>query len=288
MADDPKKPIPLDRDKRLLEKIEQLIANPPEGSVVLEITPGIARHLIDVYNTHNRTAKPGAIKRYHQDMELGAWWLNGENLKFTNKGRLGDGQNRLLACLRADKPFKSHVVFGIPDEYFFSIDQGRVRGPTDVLYLEGVTDANVAQAVRWAELIASNSVKRRHTFAANEIRSLWRNKHKGVADFIDEAKRIRVRNKQPVPLVAAVLYHCDKVDSAFAGEFSFAWEAGTYEPRFRPIGTMQGELVKLSNTGSGRIHDVVRAAMIINAWNAAHTGSGRIRWTIDLPFPTIK
>lgn len=149
--DDPKKVIPFDRDKALIERIEKLIANPPEGSVVLEYTPGVATHEIEHRRgIHNRPRKTSAIVRYAVDMAKDEWLLNGSTIVYTDWGLLGDGQNRLIACRRADRPFKTHVVFGVPHEYFYSMDQGRVRGPADVLHIAGVPNSNIVYpAVRW-------------------------------------------------------------------------------------------------------------------------------------------
>lgn len=285
--------IALDRDERLIARIETLMADPPEGSVVLEITPAVAKHALKHWNSRNRREKPSAVKRYTEDMRNHRWALNGSTVVFTNALRLGDGQNRMMACVRADIAFKVHVVFGVPDEYFFTIDQGKVRNPDDVLHLEGVTNSRIiAQAVRWAELLATGRAKQRTIFTPREILELWRSKHKAVEDFYAEARRIASRNRQPTGLVMACLYTFDKIDSDFAAEFSEQWEMGTYQPRFRAIGTMQVELLKLSNIASGRIHDVVRAAMIVNAWNACRKGTGSygavIRWDKNKPFPKIE
>jgi len=280
-------------DRELIERIEQLMANPPEGSVVLKITPDVARHILKHWHgTHNRREKPGNIKRYQGDMATGGWRLNGSTIVFTDRHLLGDGQNRLIACIRADMPFITDVRFGIDHEVFDTMDQGRMRNPDDILHIEGVPDSrNVWQAVRWAELLETNKVRLRTTFRPTEILRLYRNKHKAVGDFMPEARRIARFNRQPVGLVAAMLYTFDKVDPDFIVEFTEAWAVGAGEPRFVPLKKMQEGLNKLSNAGSGRIHDVVRAAMIINAWNACRAGKqgkGTILWDLQQAFPAIR
>src|SRR5262245_49440085 len=107
--------------------------NPPDGSVVMEITPGVAAHIWERWRgTHNRREKPAAIKRYAGDMaKPDGWFLNGSTILFTDEHLLGDGQNRILACIRANELFKTHVVFGVPHLYFHTIDQGRVRSSGD-------------------------------------------------------------------------------------------------------------------------------------------------------------
>lgn len=281
-----------DRDKQLIERIELLMNNPPEGSIVLEFTPGVARHILKNFHGKNRREKPSSIKRYQLDMADDEWKLNGSTIVFTDLHMLGDGQNRMMACSRAEKPFKSHVIFNVSHEHFATIDQGRVRDPNDVLHIYGVANSLVvSQAVRWAELIETNKVPRRTSFRPKEVLDLYKTKHKRVEDFLPEARRIYSRTRQPVGMVAALLYTFDKVDSDFAADFADAWALGTYGAPFISIGRMQAELTKLSNIGSGRVHDVVRAAMIINAWNSAHegkAGNGRVKWDPGLPFPMIR
>jgi hypothetical protein len=293
--------ITLDRDQRLIERIEQLMANPPEGSVVLEITPGVARHALQYWlGTHNRREKPAAIQRYQTDIATGNWHLNGSTVVFTDQHLLGDGQNRLKACIRADRPLKTHVVFGVPHEYFYSMDQGRARSPIDVLEIEGVPHpGDVKQAVRWAELIRTKPVGAptlpRTTFSSPDILKLYRESYRDVADFRPEARAIYRERRQPVGMVMALLYYFDKKDPELAADFAASWAGGPYEARFQAISTMEIEVERIRRNSNGRVHDVVRAAMVINAWNAVRGGKkGRnIRWEIPpkdragVPFPDI-
>jgi hypothetical protein len=122
----------LDRraEQDILDRIEALIQTgaAESPSHIFAITPWIAERLIERYNTgdlpgpdgrwHNRTRKPSKIKEFSDDMIDDQWMLTGDTLKFSSKGRLRDGQNRLFACIRANKPFRTHVVFGIDDDVF--------------------------------------------------------------------------------------------------------------------------------------------------------------------------
>jgi hypothetical protein len=288
--------VPLNPD---IERIKALMENPPEGSVVLTITPDVARYiLLNWRGRHNRREKPAAVRRYANDMADPSpppegWLLNGSTVVFTDQHLLGDGQNRMIACIRANQPFTTHIIFGVPHEYFFSMDQGRVRGPGDVLEIEGVANAKiVAQAVRWAELLETSKVFGRTVFTGKEILDLYRKKHKTVEDFLPEARAIFRLNRQPLPVVMAVLYTFDKIDSDLAAEYSRAWAEGTYSPRFASIGTMQTEIERIKRLSTGRVHEAVRLAIIINSWNSVRIGLkgrlGKIKWDKSKPFPRIR
>lgn len=282
-------------DKKLIERIKDLMHTHKndEGSIILEITPQAALHVLQNWRGgHNRVEKPKAIRRYQADMENDDWLLNGSTVVFTDQHLLGDGQNRMAACIRAVKPFRTHVVFGVPQRYFRSIDQGRVRGPGDLLKISGVSNsAHVAQAVRWAELLETGKVPRRITFDAPAILRLYETKHDAVRDWLEEARAVHRLHGQPTGMVMALLYSFDKVDPELAADFGEAWGTGTVTARFRAITAMQTETTRLKNQTAGRVHDVVRVAMIINAWNAIRRGQkGRgsiIRWTLDQRFPDI-
>jgi hypothetical protein len=310
MADDedPKKKIvPLDPDQRLIERLQELM-NLPEGSpsVIVTFTPGVARWIDDNLNTKNRRKRPSAIKRYAAEMAAGKWVLNGSTVVFTDKHWLGDGQNRLVACWRSGRPFTTHCVFGVPAEFFYSIDQGRPRTPPDHLYLEGVHEntVDIHAAVRWAELIrtAEKSLKRT-TFTSPEVLELWAGPLRAVKDFLPEARAITRTQGQPKGMVMALLYHFDLIDSDLAADFAEAWAAGGNQPRFLPIRQMQMAIDEIKQLSSGRrvgvdrtiakggrVNEVVRCAMIINAWNLVRAGKtrGAIRWDPTMAFPKIQ
>lgn len=288
-------PIPLDRDQRIIDKVKEMLANPPEGSVVLEITPHVAQWIMTNLHGRNRRRKGKAIQQYAEDIRHGFWTLNGATIVFTDVQRLGDGQNRLIACIRAEKAFKTHVVFGIDDRCFDTIDQGRVRNASDLLHLDGVVNSTlVMPAVRWAQLLESGTVKRRTVFSPRQILELYHSKHKAVEDWVAEARAIYKINHQPIGMVMALLYCGDKVAPEFASDFAEAWGAGVFDPDFSPIAKLEAETTKLRLQQNGRVHEVVRMAMMVNTWNACRAGlKGRgnvIRWELHArkPFPTMQ
>jgi hypothetical protein len=96
-----------------MDQIHEWIKKPPETSRVVTITPKAAATILGIgtdtpgLNSHNRGRKPGKIKEYAEDMTKGTWHLTGDTIKFTKSGLLGDGQNRLYACVQGAQ--------GVPD-----------------------------------------------------------------------------------------------------------------------------------------------------------------------------
>jgi hypothetical protein len=281
-------------DELTWDELERLIAEPPPHSVPRMITPKIALRILETYNLKNRPPRQQQIRRYMAAMATSGWKFNGATIVFTDNSRLGDGQNRLWACVRSEQAFATHIVFGIPDDSFDTIDAGKARDHADVLTLLGAEfPRDTANGVKWAEWFETNKVKNRPLITPQEIGQLYKNKHKGVEDFIKEARKIARANEQTIGMVAGFLYHVTKIDPDLAADFAEAWSTGTRPPRFYAITQMQTHLASMRKAGAvgGHRHEVIRAAMAVNAWNAAHLDRRLgmpIKWDHSKPFPTFK
>jgi len=127
--------------KKDIYKLKSLIENPPETSLIMEITPNMAHYVINELNKNNRPVKPAHLVRYARDMANNNWGLTGETIKFGLDGLLKDGQNRLMACFKSGCSFKSHVVFGVKPETFHQMDVGATRDGTDMFHIMGVPNS---------------------------------------------------------------------------------------------------------------------------------------------------
>jgi hypothetical protein len=121
------------------------------------ITPKKANAYL-CHNTRNRVYRQRAVDRYAKLMADGKWKYNGDTIRFSADGVLLDGQQRLMACLKAKKPFETLVVRSLPAERFVSIDSHAARTAGDVLSVEKVPYHNyVAAAARLCLLMDSGS-----------------------------------------------------------------------------------------------------------------------------------
>lgn len=66
-----------------------------------------------------------------------AWKMNGEAIKFSNTGRLLDGQHRLLACVESGCSVRTLVIRGLPEDTQETMDAGKSRTMANVLELKG-------------------------------------------------------------------------------------------------------------------------------------------------------
>jgi hypothetical protein len=259
-----------------LAELEVFLANPPETSRVVEIDPSSAANILAERNKGNRPPKPNKVQQFAADMTKGAWGLTGDTLKFAPDGRLLDGQNRLAAAVRANKPFKTHVVFGIDAALFGRMDIGKPRNPADILHIAGYKYAStLASALRWAFLLDTNPYNR-ETFRPEFVLELARDHYPDIEGSIKDGRDINRQFAHPAGQAAALMYKFSKSDKAKAEDFLQAWLKGQRNGKYQIIDTMQALLHSQKANNNGRIHELTRAAVIIKAWNifkAGHKGS---------------
>lgn len=115
---------------------------------VAEITPELAKNILENRNAGNRPLKAAHIKMLMTTLKRDEWMLNGESIAFSESGRLLDGQHRLTACVNSGKSFKTVVIKGIEDDAAFgTIDIGKPRSVTDLMSLQGLPKAPLFSAI---------------------------------------------------------------------------------------------------------------------------------------------
>jgi hypothetical protein len=118
----------------------------PARSSIIVITPSQGAAILKEYNTKNRAFQSGVIDRVKHALVVGDWKCNGETIIFSSSGVLLDGQNRLKACVLADVPITTWVVFGADPDVFPTIDRGRNRGLGDDLSIRKEPNYSLAAA----------------------------------------------------------------------------------------------------------------------------------------------
>ena len=195
------------------------------------------------------------------------WGLTGDTVKFSDEGRLRDGQNRMMACVRAGKPFTTHVVFGIDDDLFHVMDTGKPRGVSDVLSIAGYTNTVVlAAALRWARVFDTDP-NGRDCLSNEEALELIRGDYADIEASLPIGMRLCSQYNHPSGQMAALHRLFSKVEGAVANEFFAAWSSGNRAGRQKAIGCLQDNLARVKDSNHGRIHDTIRAAMVVKGWN---------------------
>lgn len=145
----------------------------PTSSVSTEITiitPEIAKQWLG-QNVKNRKATGSTVSKYARDMKTGKWQLTGDSIKFDVHRNLLDGQHRLMACVSADTPFQTFVVYGLPSIAQDVMDIGKVRRADDVLHLKGLHNTTATVAALRVLLAERDEVSKpnTHTYSTAQI-----------------------------------------------------------------------------------------------------------------------
>jgi hypothetical protein len=262
--------------KAQIEALQNLIKHPPSTSRIIEFSPSLSEHILTNFSRDNRPTKPAKIKRYAQDILNGRWGLTGDTIKFGSNGILRDGQNRLAASVRAGRPIISHVVFGIDPDLFTRMDIGKNRTPADVFSIAGIPYAtHVAGAVRWLLILMStNSGDRGAQFSNEELLKAYREKFDTdkLEHSIQSALAVRRSTRHPVAPLAALHYIFSEKNRPKADSFYDEWAMDRAKRARAPTRYLQRRLVEVARQSNQRLHENVRNAFIIKAWNAYLAG----------------
>lgn len=280
-------------EDKILLAIRKYIGNPPETSKLIEFTPNISSWVLENINVGNRTKKPQKIREYADDMAAAAWGITGATVVFGEDGRLKDGQNRLMACVQSGCNFRTHVVFGIDPSLFGKMDIGKVRNPGDVFHIAGVKNANdVSAAIRWLDILTSKNPLSRETRSGDYLLKRYQERFGQITNSIGPARMVRRNCAHPMGNVAALHYLFSIVDLVKADDFMNRWASGMRDGKQDPISNMQNQVMAIKTSNQGRIHEAVRNALIIKAWNHYYLGKkiplSKMQWTLGEHFPQIE
>lgn len=113
-----------------------------------KISPHMARDMLET-SGGNRPIKQAKVAAYARDMAAGNWDDNGETIIFDINGALVNGHHRLLACVKADAPFRTLIVEGVSPDARKTIDTGASRTVADTLGFHGYQNtAQISAIVR--------------------------------------------------------------------------------------------------------------------------------------------
>jgi hypothetical protein len=172
------------------------------------------------------------------------------------------------------------------------MDQGRNRTGADILAITGMTNTTLLSgAIRWAHLFSTGRAKSRDTLEPDEAARLFQAHYRGLQDYVQSGRAVYKATGHPASLVVALLYMFHKANNAKAKDYATAWETGERGAKFKAIGLAQAKITALHEASSGRVHDVVRAALMVKAWNIYAAGrrgtKAEMEWDMSHPFPEI-
>lgn len=251
------------------------LIQPAEAEVMLRSDP------------RQRPANEARVAQMQKDIENGAWRVNGEAVVFDANGRLMNGRKRLMACVRADRAFKTLVVRGVDPATALSSDSRKTRRLADVLSIDGYERGRTVETtLRYVACMAEGGWKPRTTAPAHELRAMLE-QNPSIAESLERA--FRPGRNGPPTLHGAVHFILSRIDREEADSFFDAVYAPDEHdvPARDPRRALARRLQAISELGE-RVSHREMAALFIVAWNKHLAGEKLQR--LNLPegdFPEI-
>lgn len=233
-----------------------------------QMTPGKAKELLEL-NTRNRKASDAAISLYARDMKSETFNLSGSTICVSDTGVLLDGQQRLMACIRANKPFWTILVEGLPEEAMLTIDSGKKRTYADRLKINGHENAtNLAATVKMLGLIANKNPKDTG-YSVSELDAIL-DKHPRVSESVSFCKKTFYKSDN---LLSGIHYIATKTGyQEQADEFIKTWKDGQINYDHDPVVYVRNRLIQ-DQTRLKKMTTVSRMRLIMLSWHKFKTYS---------------
>lgn len=206
-------------------------------------------------------------------------------MQFSRYGRLLDGQNRLMACIKAGVPFQTFVSVGLDDDAMISIDKGSPRSFADDLTILGYSNANrlaaaVSAIYRYMltdDVAALASQTQRLGMSSDEGFEVLK-EHPGIESTIGElGRRERLSKVAPMSVMDSFAYVVGRVhhdDMAYFFD-RIGNPVGLKEgsPILALISASESDRIKRKRIGvRGGLNSRYKVALLTKAWNAYMEG----------------
>lgn len=259
------------------------------SSIVLYISPEVARWILDNLNTRNRNKRKAKIRMYSQDQTDEEWMLTGDTIKFDWEGLLIDGQNRLSSIIKSGLTTESHVVFGIDPAAYRVIDHGAGRNGGDTFKTANIEYPGItSRAVRWLWIFNNPKVDRSTSLSDRAILDYYEKMINKAAlkSHVQQAMKM-INGTIPHGTLAAMLYLMEKKDPKLVKIFTEDLQKGN-----RGAGTLLKYLYQIKSSPGMRVKETHVTALTILAWNAyrrdAKVTLKLLTWNEETPHPTIE
>lgn len=243
-----------------------------------EFTPEKAEDALR-FNTNNRGVRRRLVDRLSRDMKNGFWRHTGETIKFSRKGRLIDGQHRLLAVVESGTPVWFDVIRGLEDDVQMVIDTGSARTAGDALKMSlGVSNGSgVAAAARLAILARRGNPNDRTQSTSHSETQEFVAKNPSIIESVLEASRYKPHISIRPAALAYAHFEMSLIDREEADSFWRDVAYGENLHRNDPAMTLSRHLRGLSKipSANGVPNDLSLSASF-KMWNARRRGVAEV------------
>lgn len=242
----------------------------------------------------NRPLAKKTIEAYAQDMKMGKWQFNGDPIRISPYGELLDGQHRLQAIIRTGLPQEILVARGIEKDTFTTIDRGRTRTLSDLLYIDGHTRytsrlSPAAKAI-YQYLIHGQYATKIPNLHVDIIRAVVGIYEKRILEAAEFHERFMNRPLITCSVMTSLFVFFNIVSSSDVFDFFEGLLGGANLSENDPRFLARNRLLEMRSR-CGRVvpNQAVEAAFVILAWNKFRQGETAklLRWNRENGFPQI-
>ena len=162
---------------------------------VVTMTPQWASQLLGQTKQKNRKFKRRHLERLTNTIQSGNWYITAQGIALDNQNNILDGQHRLAAIVRAEKPIQIMLGRNLDPAIFNVVDTGATRTAGDALDILGSAKGKtVAAALKNYQLYYQYPKVKwsgNHTPAHTEVTKLYDLHKDYVENMIEEIARRR-------------------------------------------------------------------------------------------------
>ena len=162
---------------------------------VVTMTPQWASQLLGQTKQKNRKFKRRHLERLTSTIQSGNWYITAQGIALDNQNNILDGQHRLAAVVRAEKPIQIMLGRNLDPAIFNVVDTGATRTAGDALDILGSSKGKtVAAALKNYQLYYQYPKVKwsgNHTPAHTEVTKLYDLHKDYVENMIEEIARRR-------------------------------------------------------------------------------------------------
>jgi hypothetical protein len=245
------------------------------------VTPEEARLWLDTKRSKNRPISENAVSKYAQQMQQGLWVDNGKGLVFGKSGNLLDGQHRLSASVRVNKSFETTITWGVPDEYFDTIDDCNTRSMADVLHIRGEANPTLLSAgLRFLWLYVRGEIEhkdlRRGQVCTKQLLQATLEKNPKIRGSVKFYNLLKARPGGlliSAGMAIGLHYLFSLVDEKKADEFFNRFQSGLELTDDNPVYILRNKIIAAQKDTSTMLTNSARYYYMVMTWNAYVKGT---------------
>lgn len=258
------------------------------------VDPATAARWLAEKNTKNRNITLARVDGYARIMIAGQWRADtGEPILFAQNGTLIDGQHRLAAVVKADRPVSMLVLRGCANDSFEIIGQARPRSGRDVFSINGEKNTHLlASTTRLVSLYLSGllSATGRGSRVSNESLLQTLRKNPDIRTSVDYYITTPAHDTHLIPSSIAAFLHwkISKLSKDTANSFVRIAALGTQDTESIMF-ALHRRLLESSTSRTRKLTANAVLALCIKAANIFCTGQEKkikiLKWSEGEEFP---